>query len=83
VTDKYRPTTEINIRQPAIILLNPDDAGSLLITAELSHSVQQKHIFDYWKQRAIVYQMGMYKIDNSSYLNNRFKYLYFVYIYRS
>ena len=30
-TDKYRGTKEINVRQPAIVLLNPEDAGSLLV----------------------------------------------------
>ncbi|CAF1576932.1 unnamed protein product [Adineta steineri] len=54
-TDKYRRTVEIKVRQPAIVLLNPEDAGSLTrepVTRE------EKQIAEYWKERAIVYIMG-------------------------
>ena len=53
-TDKYRGTKEINVRQPAIVLLNPEDAGSLLVEPV----TQQEHqIAMYWKQRAFIYIM--------------------------
>ena len=55
-TDKYRGTIEINVQQPAIVLLNPEDAGSLL--AEPKTIVEQRTA-EYWHERAFVYQMGM------------------------
>ena len=60
MTDKYKPSTEIHIRQPAIVLPSPDDAGSLM-TEQLLLSIQQQqqHIYGYWQQRAVLYRMGM------------------------
>ena len=54
-TDKYRGTKEIDFRQPVIVLLNPEDAGSLL--AE-SVTEQQKQTAQYWNERAFVYIMN-------------------------
>ncbi|CAF1436330.1 unnamed protein product [Rotaria sordida] len=54
-TDKYRGTKEINARQPAIVLMNPDDAGSLL---EQPMTDRQKKTMEYWKERASIYIMG-------------------------
>ncbi|CAF1164495.1 unnamed protein product [Adineta ricciae] len=54
-TDKYRHKKYINVAQPAIILLNPADAGSLLRenTARVQHD-----LIDYWKEKAVIYNMG-------------------------
>ncbi|CAF4321158.1 unnamed protein product, partial [Adineta steineri] len=54
-SDKYRRTVDINVRQPAIVLLNPEDAGSL--THE-PNTVEEQQSTQYWKKRAIVYIMG-------------------------
>ncbi|CAF4204361.1 unnamed protein product, partial [Adineta steineri] len=54
-TDKYRGTKEINVRQPAIVLLNPEDAGSLL---QEPNTTEQQNMFEYWKKRAFIYIMG-------------------------
>ena len=54
-TDKYRGTKEINVRQPAIVLLNPEDAGSLLSQPV---TMQQQQTAEYWKERAFIYIMG-------------------------
>ena len=53
-TDKYRGTREINVRQPAIVLLNPEDAGSLLAEPVTE---QEKQTAMYWKERAFIYIM--------------------------
>ena len=54
-TDKYRTTKEINVRQPAIVPLNPEDAGSLL--AEPT-TLQEQQTALYWKERALIYIMN-------------------------
>ncbi|CAF1539189.1 unnamed protein product, partial [Adineta ricciae] len=54
-TDKYKPCTEINIQQPAIVLLNPEDAGSLI--AEPANTAERRFV-RYWRHRAIVYRLG-------------------------
>ncbi|CAF0991868.1 unnamed protein product [Didymodactylos carnosus] len=54
-TDKYLGTKEINVRQPAVVLLNPEDAGSLLAEPITVHDHQMAN---YWKKRATVYIMG-------------------------
>ncbi|CAF1390193.1 unnamed protein product [Adineta steineri] len=53
-TDKYRGTKEINVRQPAIVLLNAEDAGSLL---QEPNTTEQQNMFEYWKKRAFIYIM--------------------------
>lgn len=53
-TDKYRGTREIHVRQPAIVLLNPEDAGSLLAEPV---TVQEQQTAMYWKARAFIYIM--------------------------
>ncbi|CAF2794228.1 unnamed protein product [Rotaria sp. Silwood2] len=53
-TDKYRPSKDINVRQPAIVLLNPQHVGSLL--AEPIDE-NQKRSSEYWQQRAVIYIM--------------------------
>ena len=53
-TDKYRNTKEISVRQPAIVLLNPEDAGSLLAEPVTE---QEKQTALYWKERAFIYIM--------------------------
>ncbi|CAF1296120.1 unnamed protein product [Rotaria sordida] len=50
-SDKYRGTKEINVRQPAIVLLNPEDAGSLL---EESITDLQKKTAAYWNVHALI-----------------------------
>ncbi|CAF1320303.1 unnamed protein product [Adineta steineri] len=52
---KYRRPIEINVRQPAIVLLNPEDAGSL--TRE-PRTIKEQQLAQYWKERATVYIMG-------------------------
>ena len=54
-TDKYRGTKEINARQPAIVLVNPEDAGSLLAEPI---TLQQQQTVMYWKERACIYIMS-------------------------
>ncbi|CAF1357003.1 unnamed protein product [Adineta steineri] len=54
-TDKYRRTVEINVRQPAIVLLNPEDAGSLI---REPITLEEHQLAEYWKKRATVYTMG-------------------------
>ncbi|CAF1515717.1 unnamed protein product [Rotaria magnacalcarata] len=54
-TDKYRETKAIKVQQPAIVLLNPEDAGSLL---EPPTSRRQEKLAQYWKKRAFIYIMG-------------------------
>ncbi|CAF1491267.1 unnamed protein product [Rotaria sp. Silwood1] len=54
-SDKYRGTKEINVRQPAIVLMNPEDAGSLL---EEPITDLQKKTAEYWNKRAFIYIMG-------------------------
>ena len=54
-TDKYRGAKDINVRQPAIVLLNPEDAGPL--SAE-PVTVQQQQTAMYWKERACIYIMS-------------------------
>lgn len=54
-TDKYRGTKEINVRQPAIVLLNPEDVGSLLAEPI---TLQQQQTAMYWKERACIYIMS-------------------------
>lgn len=53
-TDKYRGTREINVQQPAIVLLNPEDAGSLLTEPT---TLQEQQLAMYWKERAFIYVM--------------------------
>ncbi len=48
-------TKEISARQPAIVLLNPEDAGSLLEEPLTRH---QQNTADYWNKRAFIYIMG-------------------------
>ncbi|CAF1327988.1 unnamed protein product [Rotaria sordida] len=48
-------TKQINIRQPAIVLLNSEDAGSLL---EEPISDRQKKTAAYWNERAVIYIMA-------------------------
>jgi len=43
---------------PAIVLLNPEDAGSLL--REPSNELEQAE-YDYWQQNAFIYKMGKRK----------------------
>lgn len=55
VTDRYRKSVTIHVRQPAIVLMNPEDTGSLLIR---SRSDKQEDSPDYWQKRATIYVMG-------------------------
>jgi hypothetical protein len=55
VTDRYRKSVKIHVRQPAIVLMNPEDTGSLLIQ---SRSDTQEDSPDYWRKRATIYKMG-------------------------
>lgn len=45
----------INVTQPAIILLSPEEAGSLLIEP-VTLDEERRAIF--WQSRACVYRMG-------------------------
>ncbi|CAF3407378.1 unnamed protein product, partial [Rotaria sp. Silwood2] len=55
VTDKYLGSKQINVRQPAIVLLNPEDAGSLL---QAPITDPQQDTAAYWRERAFIYIMG-------------------------
>jgi len=55
VTDRYRKSIKIHVRQPAIVLMNPEDAGSLL---KRSRSNTEEDSPDYWRKRATIYKMG-------------------------
>ena len=55
VTDKYRTSMTINVRQPAIVLMNPENAGSLLAQPT---TVAAQQLAAYWRKRATVYVMG-------------------------
>ena len=57
-TDKYRITKEINVLQPAIVLLNPEDAGSLLTEPS---TLKEQQTAMYWKERAFIYVMEQYE----------------------
>lgn len=69
MTDKYRPSREIIVRQPAIVLLNPQCAGSLLISPTTEFEKQEA---TYWKERAFVYVMGTMRQAIDELLSNRF-----------
>ena len=51
----------INVRQPAIVLMNPENAGSLLATP-MTAAAQQ--LAAYWRKRATVYVMGRCLVDD-------------------
>ena len=59
-TDKYQKTVKINVQQPAIVLMNPEDAGSLLARAQSSKA---KASVEYWRKRATIYTMGTVVTD--------------------
>lgn len=59
-TDKYRSVKSINVRQPAIVLMNIDFAGSLLAEPK---NEQQMHVAAYWKDRAFIYIMGIISLS--------------------
>ena len=40
---------------PAIVLLNPENAGSLTATP---HTLKERQNAAYWSERAVVYEMG-------------------------
>lgn len=52
---KYLRSKPINVKMPAIVLLNPENAGSLIKKPKT-----EKEILDaeYWKERAFIYRMG-------------------------
>ncbi|CAF1632146.1 unnamed protein product [Adineta ricciae] len=52
---KYRKVTTINVRQPSIVLMNPENAGTLL--AKPKNQVEQQ-LAAYWEKRATVYVLG-------------------------
>jgi hypothetical protein len=45
----------IHVTQPAIVLLNRHDAGSLLTQPE---TAKEHDVADYWRERTFVYCMG-------------------------
>ena len=53
--DKHEKAKQINVRMPAIVLLNPDSCGSLLRKARKN---KDKVELDYWKENAFIYLMG-------------------------
>jgi hypothetical protein len=58
-TDKYKKSKEINVQQPAIVLLNPGrPEGSLSVTPTNNDEQEEAN---YWQQRAIIYRMGKNK----------------------
>ncbi|CAF2913034.1 unnamed protein product [Rotaria sp. Silwood2] len=65
-TGKYRQTKKINVRQPAIVLLNPEDAGSLLAEPI---TFEEQQTAKYWKERAFIYIMN----DNEYFFKRRSK----------
>ncbi|CAF2979311.1 unnamed protein product [Rotaria socialis] len=54
-TNRWRSTIQINVRQPAIVILKPEEAGSLLTIPATDH---ERQLADYWRQNACVYIMG-------------------------
>ena len=54
-TSKYRPMRNIDVNQPAIVLLNKQLAGSLLAQPR---NEEEQDWADYWGERAYVYVMG-------------------------
>jgi len=66
---------------PAIVLLNPEDAGSLL--REPSNELEQAE-YDYWQQNAFIYKMGKRKKSNKAeylpFLLNKQKILLYTYL---
>ncbi|CAF3880358.1 unnamed protein product [Rotaria sp. Silwood1] len=57
-TDKYEKTREIDVTQPAIVLLNPGRSEGALGRQPISYEDQCENSF--WQQRAIIYRMGIY-----------------------
>ncbi|CAF4862134.1 unnamed protein product [Rotaria sp. Silwood1] len=55
-TDKYEKTREIDVTQPAIVLLNPGRSEGALGRQPISYEDQCENSF--WQQRAIIYRMG-------------------------
>ncbi|CAF1468639.1 unnamed protein product [Adineta steineri] len=55
-TDKYEKTREINVTQPAIILLNPGRPEGALGRQPITYEDQCEAT--YWQQRATIYRMG-------------------------
>ena len=55
MTDKYQPTRQICVRQPAIVLMNPENAGSLLAKP---NTLIERQNAAYWKSRATIYVIG-------------------------
>jgi hypothetical protein len=58
IRKKNGSTVEINTQMPAIVLLNPGKAGSLLTKTNTDDA-------DHWARRALVYEMGNYNQKNS------------------
>ncbi|CAF2260335.1 unnamed protein product [Rotaria magnacalcarata] len=54
-TNRWGSTIQINVRQPAIVLLKPEEAGSLLTIPVTDH---ERQLADYWRQNACIYIMG-------------------------
>ncbi len=55
-TDKYRKTIENNVRQLAIVLLNPGRSeGSL---ARQPKTYEEQHDTEFWSEKTVIYQMG-------------------------
>ncbi|CAF1434531.1 unnamed protein product [Rotaria sordida] len=57
-TDKYEKTREIDVTQPAIVLLNPGRPEGALERHPISYEDQCENSF--WQQRAVIYRMGIY-----------------------
>jgi hypothetical protein len=55
-TDKFEPTQPITVRMPAIVLLNREDAGSLL--AKPGDAKYNNDKADYWATRAEIIEIG-------------------------
>ena len=58
VTHPYKKHNQINVKQPAIVLLNPGRSDGSLAAAPTSEFEQDNA--DYWKQRAVIYRMSKY-----------------------
>lgn len=56
---KYQKIATINVRQPAIVLMNPENAGSLLAQPTTE---SERDEAAYWKARASVYIMGIFHL---------------------
>ncbi|CAF4992554.1 unnamed protein product, partial [Rotaria sp. Silwood1] len=67
-TDKYKKSVEINIRQPAIVLLNPGPPEGSLRREPTTDD--ERHVAEFWSKRSVIFRMGNRCSKCFSYLSN-------------